>query len=243
MIVSKLAGLTIMIVAPLVLVLYSVALFFYGSVIITISVLAVVVGLCGLVTWIGYTMFTEPVSARPTPSGDLDSLEPETINSPSVSERIAAKSKYSVITDCEIGEGTIVRDHVNLFKCFIGRDCKIESFVYIEEGVKIGDRVKIKSNVFIPTGVTIEDDAFIGPNATFTNDKHPRALGEWKLFETVVSKGASIGAHAVILPGIRIGEDALVGAGSVVTENVPPGATVVGNPARMILKSRPMSEN
>jgi UDP-2-acetamido-3-amino-2,3-dideoxy-glucuronate N-acetyltransferase len=231
-----------MLAAPLVFVLYALGLYFYGNMIITISVMAVVIGLCALVTWIGYTMFTEPISARPKASTDLDNLDPETINSPSESERIAARCKYSVITNCEIGEGTIVRDHVNLYKCKIGRDCKIESFVYIEEGVKIGDRVKIKSNVFIPTGVTIEDDVFVGPNATFTNDKHPRSLGEWTLSETFVARGASIGAHAVILPGIRLGEDSLVGAGSVVTESVPPRTTVVGNPARIILRSEARSE-
>ncbi len=82
--------------------------------------------------------------------------------------------------------------------------------------------------------MTIEDDVFIGPNVTFTNDKYPRSKGEWKLLKTVVKKGASIGAGSVILPGITIGENAMVGAGSVVTKDVPPNAVVAGNPARVI---------
>ena len=145
-------------------------------------------------------------------------------------------SKFSVIVGTEIGRGTVVRDHVNLYKCKIGRNCKIESFVYIEEGARIGDYCKIKPHVFIPTGVTIEDHVFIGPNATFTNDKYPRADGEWKMLETRVCRGASVGANAVILPGVTIGEGAVVGAGSVVTRDVPPGALAYGNPARVVGK-------
>lgn len=141
-------------------------------------------------------------------------------------------SRLSIIVDAEIGEGTIVRDHVNLFKCKVGKFCKIESFVYIEEGVSIGDYCKIKPHVFIPTGVTIGDEVFIGPNVAFTNDKYPRSKGEWRLLQTIVKQGASIGANSVILPGLTIGANAVVGAGSVVTSDVPDGATVYGNPAR-----------
>jgi acetyltransferase-like isoleucine patch superfamily enzyme len=141
--------------------------------------------------------------------------------------------KYSFLKDAEIGEGTVVHDQVNLYKCKIGRNCKIDAFVYVEEGVVIGDDCKIRPFVFIPTGVTIEDDVFVGPNVSFTNDKYPRVKGEWKLLGTRVKKGASIGANTVILPGVTIGEEALVGAGSVVTENVPSRAIVAGNPARI----------
>lgn len=141
--------------------------------------------------------------------------------------------KYSFLKDAEIGEGTVVHDQVNLYKCKIGRNCKIDAFVYVEEGVVIGDYCKIRPFVFIPTGVTIEDDVFVGPNVSFTNDKYPRVKGEWKLLRTKVKKGASIGANSVILPGMTIGEDAMVGAGSVVTEDVPSRAIVVGNPARI----------
>ncbi len=139
--------------------------------------------------------------------------------------------KHSVIREVEIGEGTRIYDQVNLYKCKIGRNCKIDSFVYIEGGVEIGDNCKIRPHVFIPTGVTIGRNVFIGPNVTFTNDKHPKASGEWELLKTVVEDNVSIGAGAVILPGIRIGKGAMIGAGAVVTKDVPPGATVKGNPA------------
>lgn len=142
--------------------------------------------------------------------------------------------KFSILIEAEIGEGTVVHDQVNLYKCKIGRNCKIDSFVYVEEGVVIGDRCKIRPFVFIPTGVVIEDEVFIGPNVTFTNDKYPKVSGEWQLLETNVRKGASIGGNCTILPGVTIGAGALIGAGSVVASDVPPGGIVAGNPARII---------
>jgi len=141
--------------------------------------------------------------------------------------------KYSFLKDADIGQGTVMHDQVNLYKCKIGKKCKIGAFVYIEEGVEIGNNCKIKPFVFIPTGVTIEDNVFIGPNVSFTNDKYPRARGEWTLLQTRIKKGASIGANSVILPGVTIGEGALIGAGSVVTKDVPNGVKVAGNPARI----------
>ena len=143
-------------------------------------------------------------------------------------------SKFSIIRDAEIGEDTVIHDQVNLYKCKIGKNCKIDAYVYIEEGVKIGDNCKIRPFVFIPTGVTIEDDVFVGPNVAFTNDKYPKAAGEWKLLPIKVKRGASIGANSVVIAGVTIGEDALVGAGSVVTNDVPNNAVVAGNPARII---------
>ncbi|RLG81148.1 MAG: N-acetyltransferase [Thermoprotei archaeon] len=144
------------------------------------------------------------------------------------------KPKYAIITDIEVGEGTKIYDQVNLYKCKIGKNCKIDAFVYIEGGVKIGNNVKIRTFTFIPEGVEIEDDVFIGPGVIFTNDKYPRVRGKWRLLKTKVKKGASIGAGAVILPGITIGKYALVAAGSVVTKDVPDYAIVVGNPAKVV---------
>ena len=144
------------------------------------------------------------------------------------------RSKYSVLKGVEIGAGTVINDQVNLFKCKIGKNCKVDAYVYVEEGVVIGDNCKVRPFVFIPTGVIIEDNVFVGPNVSFTNDKYPKARGEWKLFRTTIEKGSSIGANSVILPGVTIGEDALVGAGSVVTNDVPSRAVVAGNPARII---------
>lgn len=144
------------------------------------------------------------------------------------------RSNYSVIKDVEIGEGTVIHDQVNLFGCKIGKNCKVDAYVYIEENVIIGDNCKIRPFVFIPTGVTIAENVYVGPNVSFTNDKYPKAQGEWKLLPTRIKRGASIGANSVILPGVTIGEDALVGAGSVVTKHVPSKAVVAGNPARII---------
>ena len=146
-----------------------------------------------------------------------------------------SKPKYSVIKDALVGQDSRIYDHVNLYKCKIGKNSKVDAFVYIEEGVIIGDRVKIRAFTFIPTGVVIEDDVFIGPHVTFTNDKYPRIGAKWKLLRTIVKKGASIGAGSVILP-VTIGKNALIGAGSVVTKDVPDNVLVQGNPAKVIRK-------
>lgn len=143
-------------------------------------------------------------------------------------------SRYSLVQDVEIGEGTVIHDQVNLYRCKIGRDCKIDAYVYIEEGVTIGDRCKVRPFVFIPTGVTIEDEVFIGPNVSFANDKYPRARGDWRLLPIRVRQGASIGANSVFLPGVTVGRGALIGAGSVVTKDVPDYAVVAGNPAKVV---------
>lgn len=116
----------------------------------------------------------------------------------------------------------------------IGDDCNICSHCFIENDVTIGDRVTIKNGVQVWDGMRIEDDVFIGPNVTFTNDMYPRSKVEFELLITKIGKGAAIGANATILPGISIGEKAMVGAGAVVTEDVPPKAVVVGNPAKVI---------
>ena len=143
------------------------------------------------------------------------------------------KPQYSLINDAEIGEGTVVHDQVNLYKCKIGKNCKIDAFVYIEEGVVVGDNCKIRPFVFIPSGVIIEDNVFVGPNVTFTNDKYPKVKGDWVLLKIKVKSGASLGAGCVVLPGVTVGKEALVGAGSVVTKDVPERAIVIGNPAQI----------
>ena len=153
------------------------------------------------------------------------------------------ESRYSVIKDVKKGEGTIIKDHVNLCGCEIGENCKIDAFVYIEAGVKIGNNCKIRAFTFIPEGVTIEDNVFIGPHVSFTNDKQPRATTpegrlktkhDWKLECIVVKKGASIGANASIIGPMTIGENAMIGAGAVVTKDVEPEQIVVGVPAKPI---------
>ena len=147
------------------------------------------------------------------------------------------ETKFSIIKDVTVGGNTRVYDQVNLYKCQIGRDSKVDAFVYIEEGVIVGNRVKIRPFTFIPTGVIIEDDVFIGPHVTFTNDKYPRTNKEWKLMKTLVKRGSSIGAGSVILP-VTIGNNSMIGAGSVVTKDIPDNVLAAGNPAAVIRNLR-----
>ena len=133
-----------------------------------------------------------------------------------------------------IGEGTMIWQFcVVLEKAVIGKNCNINFNVFIENQVIIGDNVTIKPGVQIWDGMTVEDNVFIGPNVTFTNDKNPKSKNkDFQLLKTVVKSGASIGANATILPGITIFENAVIGAGSVVTKDVPAGETWFGNPAK-----------
>ena len=141
-----------------------------------------------------------------------------------------------VSNSATIGKGTKIWNQAQVRNnAELGDNCIISKNVYIDEHVKIGNRVKIQNNVNVYHGVTVEDDVFLGPSMTFTNDMYPRSFNaNWKITETLVKKGASIGANATIRCGITIGEYATVGAGSVVTKDVPPQALVVGNPARQI---------
>jgi len=148
-----------------------------------------------------------------------------------------------VAADVKLGKNVKYYEYVNLYGCEIGDDTKIGNFVEIQKGAKIGRRCKISSHSFICEGVNIEDNVFVGHNVTFINDLFPKSVnddgtmitdGEWKCIQTFVKKGASIGSSATILCGITIGENALVGAGSVVIRDVPPNTVVAGNPARVI---------
>ena len=152
-------------------------------------------------------------------------------------------NSYQLIKNCTIGKNTTIYSFVNLYDCVIGDDCKIGTFVEIQKGAVIGNKVKIQSHTFICEGVMIEDEAFIGHGVMFINDKYPRSTNQtgklqksndWKLLQTRVCKRASIGSNATILGGITIGENAMVGAGSVVTKNVLPNTVVAGNPAKII---------
>jgi UDP-2-acetamido-3-amino-2,3-dideoxy-glucuronate N-acetyltransferase len=148
-----------------------------------------------------------------------------------------------IAPDVKVGQDVKIYAFANLYGCEIGDESKIGTFVEIQKGVKIGRRVKISSHTFICEGVEIEDYVFIGHGVMFINDKYPRATtdegelqteADWECVPTVIKQGASIGSNATILCGVTIGEKAIVGAGSVVTHDVPPGAVVAGNPARVL---------
>ena len=147
-----------------------------------------------------------------------------------------------VAQDVKLGRRVKLYGFTNLYGCSIGDDTKIGTFVEIQKGAVIGRCCKISSHTFVCEGVTIEDDVFVGHNVTFINDRFPRATvdgglkseKDWKCESTVVRKGASIGSGATVLCGVTVGENAIVGAGSVVTRNVPPNTIVTGNPARVL---------
>jgi len=147
-----------------------------------------------------------------------------------------------------LAEGVVIHhpELVNLYGCRIGAETKIGAFVEIQKRARIGRRCKISSHSFICEGVMIEDEVFVGHGVIFINDRHPRATTggrlqtdrDWSVIETTVKRGASIGSGAVILCGVTIGEDAQIGAGAVVTHDVPPRATVMGVPARFAALNR-----
>jgi len=148
-----------------------------------------------------------------------------------------------IAPDVRLGTDVRIYSFVNLYGCEIGDGSKIGTFVEIQKGVKIGKQVKISSHTFICEGVIIEDEVFIGHNVSFINDRYPRATNEggslqteadWEVVPTLVKRRASIGTSATILCGVTIGENAIVGAGSVVTRDVPANAVVAGNPARFL---------
>lgn len=149
------------------------------------------------------------------------------------------------INNVKMGANVKIYDFVNLYGCTIGDNTKIGTFVEIQKNAFIGKNCKVSSHTFICEGVNIEDDVFIGHNVTFINDKYPRSTNidggmqteeDWNVIETFVKKGASIGSSSTIMCGVTIGENAIIGAGAVVTKDVPPNTIAAGVPAKVIKK-------
>jgi UDP-2-acetamido-3-amino-2,3-dideoxy-glucuronate N-acetyltransferase len=155
-----------------------------------------------------------------------------------------------ITSDVKLGKGVKLSKFINLYGCDIGDDTKIGAFVEIQKNATVGKCCKISSHTFICEGVTVEDDVFIGHGVTFINDSYPRATtdgklqteADWKVERTIVKRGASIGSGATILSNTCIGENAIVGAGSVVTRDVPANTIVAGNPARVLRQIVPTLE-
>jgi len=147
-----------------------------------------------------------------------------------------------IAPDVKLGQRVKIFAFTNLYGCTIGDDVKIGTFVEIQKGARVGSRCKVSSHSFICEGVTLEDEVFIGHGVTFINDRFPRATtggslqteADWTCVPTTIKRGASIGSGSTILCGVTIGEQAIIGAGSVVTKDVPAGAVVAGNPARLL---------
>ena len=149
----------------------------------------------------------------------------------------------SIAADVKLGQGVKLSKFINLYGCEIGDETKIGAFVEIQKNATVGQRCKISSHTFICEGVKIEDNVFVGHSVTFINDSYPRATAadgglqtetDWKVEQTLVKKGASIGSGSTVLSNIVIGENAIIGAGSVVTKDVPADAIVAGNPAKLL---------
>ncbi len=167
---------------------------------------------------------------------------------PSKSGNSQANGNVCVASDVKLGQNVKLSKFINLYGCEVGDDTKIGAFVEIQKNAKVGSRCKISSHTFICEGVTIEDEVFVGHNVTFVNDSFPRATSrtgalqteqDWKVEVTLVKKGASIGSGVTILANVVIGENALIGAGSVVTRDVPANAIMVGNPGKVVRNLKP----
>lgn len=155
------------------------------------------------------------------------------------------KVTQNIAPDVQLGQGVKIFDFVNMYGCQIGDNTKIGTFVEVQKGAKIGRNCKISSHTFICEGVTIEDNVFVGHNVTFINDMYPRATAvdgqlqteaDWECVPTLIKKGASIGSSVSLLCGITIGENAIIGTGSVVTKDVPSNTIAAGNPAKVLRK-------
>jgi len=160
-----------------------------------------------------------------------------------MADQPANEAPYRLIDDVSFGEDVIVHSFVNLYGCRIGSRSRIGTFVEIQRGAEVGAACKVQSHSFICDGIAIGDEVFVGHGVTFVNDKRPRATdgsgelqaeSDWELLRTTVERGVSIGSGATILGGVRIGAGATIGAGAVVSRDVEPGETVVGNPARAL---------
>jgi UDP-2-acetamido-3-amino-2,3-dideoxy-glucuronate N-acetyltransferase len=159
--------------------------------------------------------------------------------------KIESALTRKIASDVKLGKDVKICEFVNMYGCEVGDNTKIGPFVEIQKGAKVGKNCKISSHTFICEGVTIEDNVFVGHNVTFINDVYPRAITEggrlqtdddWICVPTLVKEGASIGSSATLLCGITVGESAVVGAGSIVTKDVPANTIVAGNPAKMLRK-------
>jgi acetyltransferase-like isoleucine patch superfamily enzyme len=156
--------------------------------------------------------------------------------------------KRNIAPSVVLGRNVVLNDFINLYGCRIGDDTKIGPFVEIQKNATIGRNCKISSHSFVCEGVTIEDNVFIGHGVMFINDRFPRATAssgelqteaDWEVVPTRICQGASVGSNATILCGLTIGEDAIIGAGSVVVHDIPAGAVAAGNPARIIKSDKP----
>ena len=157
-----------------------------------------------------------------------------------------------IAEDVKLGKDVRIYDFVNLYGCEIGDHSKVGTFVEIQKNAKVGRNCKVSSHTFICEGVTLEDDVFIGHNVTFINDIYPRATAgdsqlqtedDWECIPTLIKRGASIGSSATLLCGVTVGEKAIVGAGSVVTKDVPANVIVAGNPAKVLRKIDPARDS
>ena len=174
-----------------------------------------------------------PPHAGPTAGDQPDPAEALGFDSAAPDSVAIVHPSAEIEPGTRIGAGTRIwrRAHVRS-GAVIGAGCNIGANVFIDSGVRIGDRVKVQNNVSVYEGVELADESFVGPAAVFTNDRNPRATGEWQLARTFVGPGASVGANATVVCGVELGEHSLVGAGAVVTRSVAPHQLVLGNPAR-----------
>jgi acetyltransferase-like isoleucine patch superfamily enzyme len=160
-------------------------------------------------------------------------------------ENLSIDSSHQSLKNVMVGKNVKISNFINAYGCTIDDETKIGAFVEIQKGATIGKKCKISSHTFICEGVHIDDNVFIGHNVTFINDRYPRSTNsdgtmqtesDWKIEETFIRKGASVGSGSTILCGLTIGENAIVGAGSVVTKNIAPNTIVAGNPAKLLRK-------